>query len=86
MVILYTEREHKLRQITKEEENEKKKAESAVRIKRKNDVIAQVIFTESVLTFVKATNVVILNNHHYSIHFYTYLILDSSIRISFAMS
>ena len=38
MVVLYTEREHKLRQITKEEENEKKKAELAVRIRRKNDV------------------------------------------------
>jgi hypothetical protein len=86
MVFLYTEREDKLRQITKEEENEKKKAESAVRIKRKNDVIAQVIFTESVLTFIEATNVVNLTNHHYSIHFYTDLILDSSSKISFTMS
>ena len=86
MVLLYTEREHKLRQITKEEETEKKKAELGMRIKRKNDVIAQIIFTESVLTFIKATNVVILTNHHYSIHFYTDLILDSSIRISFTMS
>ena len=60
MVVLYAEREHKLRQITKEEENEKKQTELAVRIKRKNDVIAQVIFTESVLTFIKVTNVVIL--------------------------
>ena len=86
MVVLYTERERKLRQITKEEENEKKKAELTVRIKRKNDVIAQVIFTESVSTFIEATNVVILTNRHYFIHFYTDLILDSSIRISFTMS
>ena len=86
MVVLYTERERKLRQITKEEENEKKKAELAVRIKRRNDVIAQVIFTESVLTFIDATNVVILTSHNFSIHFYTDLILDSSIRISFTMS
>ena len=38
MVVLYTERERKLRQITKEKENEKKKAELAVHIRRKNDV------------------------------------------------
>jgi hypothetical protein len=48
--------------------------------------IVQVIFTEAVLTFIEATNVIILTNRHYFIHSYTDLILDSSIRISFTMS
>ena len=72
----------------KEKENEKKQKNriSSAYQKKKNDVITQIIFTESVLTFTKATNVVILTNHHYSIHFYTDLILDSSIKISFTMT
>jgi hypothetical protein len=38
MVVLYTKRGRKVRQITGEKQNEKKKAELAVRIRRKNDV------------------------------------------------